>query len=267
MQGCDGEISPNFKLKSELNELSGLVRMSNIGRYFLSSVGSFNSLDQAKISCFGFPLPTNLPNIDDNPEPLDWDDDDDLDGLYNQDAVFFNGYAAGPERVAMGAYKLCPAEFEWILLMRIRGSLWQRVSDELQRIFLNHPPCLFWTRMLEQIKLIYELPFTLARQDALDRHFSQPAIPTRATWAAAQRLLYLLIILIVGYIGIYSVNRYSYSGLYLWPIADHFKHFFVLQRETGLTINNKGKHVFKCISPTKRRIGLLEKIPDQHGGF
>lgn len=67
------------------------------------------------------------------------------------------------------------------------------------------------------------------------------------------------------YIYIYSVNRYSYSVLYLWPIADHFKHVFVLQRETDLTINNKGKHV----NVFHQQKGGLDcwKIPDQHGGF
>ena len=78
------------------------------------------------------------------------------------------------------------------------------------------------------------------------------------------------------FIVVYSVNRYSYSVLYFRPIVDHFNHFCWFYSctsqwngEWDLTINKKGKRVFKCSSPFNQQKGRLVcwKIPDQHGGF
>lgn len=135
MQGITGHIDVNFEFKSKMNELGGLVRVSNIGKNLFSGIRAFSTLNMAQVRCLYLPFPTNIPDELSNPEP-DWDTDHEVEECYNQGNVYWPGFAAGPERYAANAFKLCPAVWVWVLFMRIRRSDWNRVSDKIQRMFL-----------------------------------------------------------------------------------------------------------------------------------
>ena len=159
MEGINGFVRQNFELKSKLNELSGLIRVSNIGKYLLSGIGAFSTLDSAQVHCVHLPFPTDAPDDLSNPEP-DFDDDAAMNNAYDQARVYWPDVPAGAERFAADAYKVAPALWLWVRYMRVRQSPWARVLNEIQRFFFGGV-CAFTERMLLQMRIIYSLSFSL----------------------------------------------------------------------------------------------------------